>query len=108
MVFEKMRKNENGSFYLINYAKIKLENYFAYRVCTEARCKARKQRYFILFRLKAFYLYFLSDPHGMFQTINMIWNFLRLFQNYYQTHCLKWVKNEQLQRQKTHLGKCDT
>ena len=43
--------------FLPNYAKFKLKNYFAYRVCTEARCKARKQKYF---RLKAFYLYFLS------------------------------------------------
>ena len=38
----------------------------------------------------------------------MILNFLRFFKNYHQAHFLKWLKNEQLQRQKTHLGMCDT
>ena len=38
----------------------------------------------------------------------MILNFLRFFKNYHQAYFLKWLKNEQLQRQKTHLGMCDT
>ena len=38
----------------------------------------------------------------------MILNFLRFFKNYHQAHFLKWLANEQLQRQKTHLGMCDT
>ena len=46
--------------------------------------------------------------HGMLLTINTILNFLRFFKNYHQAHFLKWVKNEQLQRQKTHLGMYDT
>ena len=44
----------------------------------------------------------------MFSTINVILNFLRFFKNCHQTHFLKWVKNEQLQRRKPHLGMCDT
>ena len=57
IVFDKMRKNENSGFYLINYAKIRVKNDLLYRLYTEARFKAINQKYFCL---KAFYLFFLS------------------------------------------------
>ena len=44
----------------------------------------------------------------MFETINIILIFLQFFKHYHQTHFFNWVENEQLQRQKTHHGMCDT